>query len=445
MSEQVIRILPLLYFCWALAFGLILAMVTPPWQNPDEPNHFMRAVQISEGGITGEQFGDRVGGTIEASISSAVAPFEPLKFHSQTKATFDMFVAARGAAWGGIRENVAFGNTAINPPIFYVADIVAIWIGKHINLSVIATLVLARSVNVLTFACVVAFALFHARRTRLAIAAVATLPMTVALSASVSQDGLMLAFTALAVAMLDRMADEGRECKSGEMGWIAVVMSCLAMARPPYLFLLGLLFLTTTNKRSQPYAALAVCMGIVCTMAWGALSPPLDGASYQNPVPQIEYLKHHPSAIVQIAKMTLLLYGPIYLQQFVGVLGWLDTFLPTFVIYISVVVLLLSFLSSSSGPSRLSWLAAALAVASCGAIEFSEYLTYTAPGISFVVGSQGRHFLPLAMVLPLAVPHLPRLGALTRPVAVTALIGFMGIIPFIVIPVVTARYYAIPG
>ena len=33
----------------ALLFGSIFVFLIPPFQSPDEPNHFLRAFQVSEG------------------------------------------------------------------------------------------------------------------------------------------------------------------------------------------------------------------------------------------------------------------------------------------------------------------------------------------------------------------------------------------------------------
>jgi hypothetical protein len=34
----------------------VLAIAMPPFQNPDEPNHFLRAAQVAHGGLIGSRF-----------------------------------------------------------------------------------------------------------------------------------------------------------------------------------------------------------------------------------------------------------------------------------------------------------------------------------------------------------------------------------------------------
>ena len=40
---------PAVFLRIALAFGVILALLTPPFQSPDEHLHFYRALQIADG------------------------------------------------------------------------------------------------------------------------------------------------------------------------------------------------------------------------------------------------------------------------------------------------------------------------------------------------------------------------------------------------------------
>jgi hypothetical protein len=49
LMAQFSNALPALYIPWSLPFLLTLSLLTPPFQNPDEVNHYLRAVQIARG------------------------------------------------------------------------------------------------------------------------------------------------------------------------------------------------------------------------------------------------------------------------------------------------------------------------------------------------------------------------------------------------------------
>jgi uncharacterized membrane protein len=71
-----------------------------------------------------------------------------------------------------------------------------------------------------------------------------------------------------------------------------------------------------------------------------------------------------------------------------------------------------------------------------------EYLTWTPVGFSFVEGVQGRYFLPVAMVLPLALPGFRNsaVSFLCAPLSLT-LRAFPTLSVAIAITAVVRRYY----
>ena len=81
-----------LYGLLATAF---LAINMPPFQNPDEPAHFLRAAQVADGGLTGTRFsttgadGSRqvtAGGWADPALLRAAAPFEALRCFRRRRA-----------------------------------------------------------------------------------------------------------------------------------------------------------------------------------------------------------------------------------------------------------------------------------------------------------------------------------------------------------------------
>ena len=69
----------ILHVPYILLFGLLFALLIPPFQSPDEPNHFYRAWQVSEGHFFPEKKGDRLGGMLPASLMQVYDSFHFLK------------------------------------------------------------------------------------------------------------------------------------------------------------------------------------------------------------------------------------------------------------------------------------------------------------------------------------------------------------------------------
>src|SRR5258705_3451697 len=50
------RLLAAAYVLYGLVATVFLAINMPPFQNPDEPNRFLRAAQLADGGLLGTRF-----------------------------------------------------------------------------------------------------------------------------------------------------------------------------------------------------------------------------------------------------------------------------------------------------------------------------------------------------------------------------------------------------
>jgi uncharacterized membrane protein len=105
-------------------------------------------------------------------------------------------------------------------------------------------------------------------------------------------------------------------------------------------------------------------------------------------------------------------------RAFIGVLGWLDTFLPGVLYGSYVAVLLAGALLDDSGTARLGLadrgVMVGLFLVSVLALMTSLYVVWNALGYPVVQGVQGRYFIPFAPLLLLAL-HGGRLGGSSAP------------------------------
>ena len=74
---------PQVFACVAGLVGIVLVVFTPPFEVPDEPNHFARAFQVSEGQLVSQRVANSVGGWLPRSIDQVAdtvmgrVPFNP--------------------------------------------------------------------------------------------------------------------------------------------------------------------------------------------------------------------------------------------------------------------------------------------------------------------------------------------------------------------------------
>ena len=98
--DRVNRFLPLLYLAWSLPVLWIVAVVTPPWQNPDEPAHMNRIAQIADGQLLGHRFGSEAGGVTDVTIMQSVAPLNTVIAHGDRRVSLKTMTKAGQVRWG---------------------------------------------------------------------------------------------------------------------------------------------------------------------------------------------------------------------------------------------------------------------------------------------------------------------------------------------------------
>ncbi|WP_293678593.1 DUF2142 domain-containing protein, partial [uncultured Phenylobacterium sp.] len=351
-------------------------------------------------------------GRVHMSIAEAAAPYARLHFRPAEKLrpADPAVVAAERLRLDGRRIEILPGQ-AFNP-VLYAPPAAAVAVGRHYGWTVLDTLHLARALNALVSIALGFAALCLARQARLAMFAILSLPMSVALYAAVSQDGPLIGLTALAVAVLSRAMGESRPLSRAETVFLAVCFGAIGMAKPPCALLVFLLMAAPTQSRPLKYAAgglaLAAALG---WSGWMSLSgwaaPPPPGLA-PDPADQAGFLLKNLDALPAIASDTLAIHGRPYADQFVGVLGWLDTLLPqpfyrAAWLMLGVALLAPAAVGLERGWRAMRWTAPLVAVVAAGAVFAALYLGWTSVGGRIVEGVQGRYLLPLALVLPLGL------------------------------------------
>jgi uncharacterized membrane protein len=321
----------------ALWFSVcLMTLVMPPFQNPDEPAHFLRAEQISRGHPIGYRYSEfRSGGRTEVNIGAAYGPFSPVSSNRETKFSNGMLAQAAAAHWSGEMVEQHFPNTAVYPPFFYLPAAVGILIGKTAGLSIVDTLYLSRLLSGLCSMALGMAGLLVAGRAAPLLFAVLALPMGLSLMAAVSQDGPMIGLTALAAAIFVRMVADGAPPFRHAMAVLTLALTLIGMARPPYAaFALLPLALPGVAPAMRWRSALTI---LGSTAAWASLAAVVAQVVLERSdvMPdaglQVRLLLEDPYRIVSVALDTLSGRGNGYLNEFIGQLGWLDVGIPRWI------------------------------------------------------------------------------------------------------------------
>jgi uncharacterized membrane protein len=396
---------------------LFFVMVTPPFQSPDENQHYMKALLLSEGRVLTEQRGEKIGAELpRAAVDLHDIDF-PTDADSRSPRFFDASMIARAWQADARRPGAVFAdfpNVANYAPTLYAPGAAGLMIGDALGLPQLGSFYAGRIVNAMAGLLLLGLALRLIPLGRNALLAAALLPTFCYQTGSLSPDAIIngLGFAGMAMALRIGFAGRSRLLGAG----LLIVAPLLALAKGVYLPLLaaGLRWPGAMRDKRTWLAVGAMAVGAAAFVGWMKMSggsPALyhivsrkTGENVMTaPIgAQLGVMLADPAAFVRLLVESVAERAPVYGLQIVGRFGWNAVLLPLAAYGLAALMLSAAVLSGSGLrvgiAQRLWWLAV---VAGCVLlIETAMYLTATPLGADYIQGTQGRYFLPL---LPLAL------------------------------------------
>ncbi len=420
---------------WLAAYliaGWLFALVTPPFQVPDEPAHFYRAYHLSRGDLWPQRWGETVGGWLPGAVVAAGntrgLPFHPEK-SIEPSALLEDIRAELERPSGGEEMFTSFPNVAVYPPWAYLPHSMGLLLARQVTPSPTIQLYVGRCFGFTLFSLLVFLGIRLARPHQGFLWLVALSPMTMFQLAGISADGLALASAFVCAGLLWRWTVEPDVSISRREWWLflgfaALLASSKAVYSPLPLVVLGLPAVGKLRLMAHPAASRAVGAGLLLlltlglTLTWLWVSrqwfvvPQRPGVTIA-PLEQLKFVMEHPLSFC------MALWNQVYHNLFryfmglVGNLGWRDTPLPNWYYPFWLICFACLAWLTPARPFR-TRLAAALVLALSSVfigIFLAMYLGFNPPGAGDIVGVQGRYFLPL---LPFACLFLPMLMSLVK-------------------------------
>jgi uncharacterized membrane protein/tetratricopeptide (TPR) repeat protein len=414
------------YLFLALTFGAAFLVLTPPYQVPDEPAHFRRAFEISEGRIIAVKRDGSTGDEQPRALDAHEQRYARFFRHHEQKTTAaEILGGAAVRIDPDDREFDPFPNAAIHPPLTYLPQAAAIFLTRHLVGSVLVCIYAGRLANLLAAVAVTFLAVRRTPAGKWAFAALALTPMAISLSASLSPDALTNALSFLLIAQVLALALGKEERISGKsLAVTALLGAAVGLAKQAY-FLLPLCYLMIPARKSgglfRHGAGLAAVMGatLLAVGGWGLvvreIYSPADPQFGMNPAEQFRLMCRQPGEFLLVVVRTLG-YTPLFAEEFVGWLGFADIPMAGWV-YVVALTFLVAVCAAEFGPGsgvtgRQALVAAGVTALVAFTVLVIMHLTWDAVGAP-VVSLQGRYFIPVAPLAGLALGRL--LGTLARP------------------------------
>jgi len=428
---------PLFFLFASLFFSALYALLIPPFQSPDEPNHFLRAYQVSEGHFVPQKTADqRLGGFLPSSLGLVAGQFAGLKNDYDARICLENIrLAASIPLLCGERRFFDFANTAMYAPTAYAPQAAAIALIRPFGASPLQMLYAGRLANAWVW-CLLVFAAIRMLPAQRAIMAVlALLPASLVMAASLNADTVT----------------------NGLCFWVfAACLSAAPTARfPASTFRLPAFVIIAANKLivivfvllqwlngSRRYAgSIAVAAGLTA-LCWGALAqrwfipydtynPAFRDTQTLNegvdPAAQLAYMSGHPFQWATLSARSYLKAAPSIAAHIVGKFGWEKNYLPpVWIGLLWMAVLALVFAEQNPATSRQRLLGGSVACLYMLLFSATMYLLWHPVGAPLLSNLQGRYFVPVLPLFALAfgTAYLQRFRTWVLPLA--GIIIFLG-------------------
>lgn len=398
------------------ALAITFALVTPPFEVPDEPAHFFRIVAASEGHFLTTRRDPVSGQDLPRwAFDAAATSLDSIPGNISKKMRPDWLIQPRPSARSEAGRVFVtappsprvepLGYTAASySPLPYMLPALGVLAAVPLGLSPIAILLVVRLLNAGVALAIAALAVRLSGPAAPLMALVAMLPMAVFLRSSASADGLTLSVALLAIALTIRCSWKSSPPRTGELAALAILSFLICLTKPN----LPLALLPLTVPREQLRRPMWFRSAVVAALAGGMALASIWGLDAARAAPgmavaaesQLASMASHPGAFLVKLGATWAQYSPRYLAEAIGKFGWLDTYLPGPLIVAAYALLLYS--SLAWGPrftARRRALYWGVASAAILLVVITLDISWNAVGNRVVDGIQGRYFLPIVPLL----------------------------------------------
>lgn len=404
-------------------WGMVVLILTPPFQVPDEFAHFDRAFQVSELTMVGTKQGSISGGTLPRITQYDQEKFRFLPFFAEHKLSQREYFKIRKESPAMTPENLrqrefyGFCTSILYPPIPYVFSGLGIALARFFSMTVLSGFYAARLFNLLAAMGFIYCAMRLLRRLpelQLMLFLVAGMPMTIFELMSVSADCMTFS---IAVLMISCIVNLALEWKRGIYILLIISSTLLGLCKP--YALLSCTSLVLLRSMPGPFfkrvgrIMLVIACAVVPMVVSGSFTQslycPVLKKVHIDPMAQMQYLIHNQRTLIPYFLKNIFYENwKNYYNSIYGILGWLDTPLP--INYATIYFCLFfgtAFLSPRVDDKQLFPLAArffflSVVLALVLFIAVANYLFWNPVGAMSLEGLQGRYFIPLLPVLFIA-------------------------------------------
>lgn len=438
-SKRIIR--PGIFFLVTLLCIFWINRHIPPFQSPDENVHLLRADMIAHGQWLlqpKDRDKGREGGLTDTNFSSfALSMMAIAGVRGDKSLTPGLLENAKNTQWSNEDSFQVAAGTGYYPPIIYTPHAIGLFISRHLNLSMLASYELTRTLVVATSLTVLALAFsIHAPNT-LTLVLLLT-PMSLFQFASPTIDGISAALTLLLISLWFSISFPANG-KHGDPHpqkefWLYVCIFILCTARTNMLptLLIPLIILKQQYSNRRAYSIAFLYTITLWWIAFATLTTHDARVSRSMSSLQIiiSYISNPQEFLIALQNTVQdIETRKFFRNSYIGILGWLDTPIPKQSIRILsvAIILIIAFVASITRwreefPTRIA--ALAVGATSVILIFFALAVTWNQYPITKISGVQGRYFIIPTLFLASAFGHIKPQKTKRTPFGILAVAAF---------------------
>lgn len=415
----------------AFVFGVVYALVLPPFQSPDEFNHFYRSWQISEGAFIGKKTSDnRLGDSLPTSLLTISTPFTHLPFHFEQRIkTNTIFSALQIPLDEQQKTFIDFSNTAVYAPTAYLSQSVSIFFCKKLGLPPLSIFYISRLLTLIFWIVIVYASIKIIPIQQRQFAFLALLPSSLFINSSLNADVCTNALSFLSISLFVKMFFEKNKISKIEILTFLVSTSLISLNKFAYLPLIFLFFFIPKENfqslKQKYFFSISILATNIAVVVWWSktiatlyirfedYNPTFRIGQQLNegvdPLAQFSLILHNPLIFIKIMMTSFAKTMPHTLVHYVGKFGWEKNYLPLWLILpLFLMILLRGGNEEHSKIYRFSK-AMKLKILSIGillslSLATTMYAIWNPVGSDFIENLGGKYFIPIFPLFFLALP-----------------------------------------
>ncbi len=354
-------------------------------------------------------------------------------------------------------SNFQLSGTYTYPPLGYFHLAIFERLGEMAGFSIINIIYLTRFANLLLYTGCLYLIIRCLKYQKWLIVSIALLPVAIFQASSVTIDSIVnVASLALIALFINYRHQPDHKSRTIPVKLLVLgLLSILALTKPPYIAL-SLLFLMVDRGRlggarvGRIWQSIWIIIPAILCLVWAKINSNVVeqlvvGLTSGNMKEQIFFLEHHPLSFVSVIARTSLENADLYISTMTGAIGDRTTGLPVAIMTVfTLIIIMLSMLITYPKKTRLnfktreSFLILFIGTIIYVGVSLSLYLLFTPVKNPYILGVQGRYFIPL---LPLAALACIRFNPFKLSIRESAAIKIISVLSLIFLSLTAIIYY----